>query len=136
MGWWAFLLVGPRAQYATIIRIPTSSIAKIPPMIRVKMALGGAATVSRSSGSSTLFSDGSLSKHIFFRRNTSSVMLLVTRFNVTSMDIVTSTSAGRMPEHRKPIANVSISVDISPIREIFSVGRGRTVGSEVAILIL
>lgn len=77
-----------------------------------------------------------LSKQIFLRRNTSSVTLFVARFSVTSMVMVKSTSAGRMPVHRMPIENVSISIGIFPVREIFIVGRGRTAGSDVTIFML
>lgn len=77
-----------------------------------------------------------LSKQIFLRRNTSSVTLFVARFSVTSMVMVTSTSAGRRPVHRMLIENVSISIGILPEREIFIAGRGRTAGSDVAIFML
>lgn len=77
-----------------------------------------------------------LSIQIFLRRNTNSVTLFVARFNVTSIVMVTSTSAGRMPVQRIPIENVSISVGIFPVREIFIVGRGKTAGSAVTIFIL
>lgn len=77
-----------------------------------------------------------LSKQIFLRRNTSSVTLFVARFSVTSIVMVTSTSAGRMPVHRMPIENVSISIGIFPVREIFIAGRGKTAVSDVTIFML
>lgn len=58
------------------------------------------------------------------------------RFSVTSIVMVTSTSAGRMPVHRMPIENVSISIGIFPVREIFIAGRGKTAGSDVTIFML
>lgn len=58
------------------------------------------------------------------------------RFSVTSMVMVTSTSAGRMPVHRMPIENVSISIGIVPVREIFIAGRGKTAVSDVTIFML
>lgn len=77
-----------------------------------------------------------LSKQIFFRRNTNSVTLFVARFNVTSMVMVTSTSAGRMPVHNIDMENVSMVVGMLPVRDMFMVGRGKTAGSDVAIFIL
>lgn len=77
-----------------------------------------------------------LSKQIFLRRNTNSVTLFVARFNVTSMVMVTSTSAGRMPVHSMDIENVSMVVGMLPVRDIFIVGRGKTAGSDVAIFML
>lgn len=68
--------------------------------------------------------------------NTSSVTLFVARFNVTSMVIVTSTSAGRTPEQRISIENVSMLVGILPVCDIFIVGRGKTAGSDVNMFIL
>lgn len=52
------------------------------------------------------------------------------------MVMVTSTSAGRMPEQRIDIENVSTSVGILPERDIFIVGRGKTAGSDVTIFML
>lgn len=77
-----------------------------------------------------------LSRQIFLRRNTSSVVFLVARFSVTSMVMVTSTSAARAPEHRMASANVSTSVGMLPARDMFMVGRGRTAGSDVAMLMV
>lgn len=77
-----------------------------------------------------------LSKQIFFRLNTSSVTLFVARFSVTSMVMVTSTSAARMPVHSIDIENVSMFVGMLPLRDIFMVGRGNTAGSDVAIFML
>lgn len=76
------------------------------------------------------------SKQIFLRRNTNSVTLLVARLSVTSIEIVTSTSAARNPEHCISIEKVSISVGIFPLREIFIVGRGKTAKSDVSMFTL
>lgn len=75
-------------------------------------------------------------KQIFFRRNTNSVTLLEARFKTTSIVIVTSTSAERIPVHNISIENVSISVGMLPLREIFMVGLGNTAGSDVNIFTL
>lgn len=47
--------------------------------------------------------------------------------------MVTSTSANAKPEHSKSIENVSISVGIVPEFEIFNLGWGKTLGSDVTI---
>lgn len=49
---------------------------------------------------------------------------------MTSIVIVTSTSADLKPEHCISIEKVSISVGTFPMREMFNVGRGRTSKSD------
>lgn len=50
--------------------------------------------------------------------------------------MVTSTSALAMPVHSISIENVSASVGMLPLREMFIVGRGKTAGSDVNMFTL
>lgn len=75
-------------------------------------------------------------KQIFLRRNTNSVTLLEARLSVTSIVIVTTTSADFKPLHCISIEKFSTSIGIFPFREIFKTGRGNTAKSDVSIFIL
>jgi hypothetical protein len=110
-------------------------MARMPPTINVMIALGGLGIDVSSVGLSDVSSVASRCKQIFLLVNTRSVTLLLARLSVTSIEIVTSTSAALTPEHRMSMAKVSISCDISPTREMFNCGLGSTTGSDVAMLI-
>lgn len=74
------------------------------------------------------------SRQIFLRRNTSSVVFCIRQSSITLMMIVTSISADRIPVQRIAMPNVSTSVGMLPLIEMFMTGAGSTIGSEVRML--
>jgi hypothetical protein len=130
-----FFFFDPRAQQAIKIRIATTIVARMPPTIRVIKESGGFGIGSVGFSGKISCSTESLRRQIFLLEKTSSVTLFAARLSVTSMVIVTSTSAALTPEHCISTTKVSISCGISPILDILSCGRGRTTESVVAIFI-
>uniref|UniRef100_A0A182QMM6 Uncharacterized protein n=1 Tax=Anopheles farauti TaxID=69004 RepID=A0A182QMM6_9DIPT len=103
------------------MKMDTNRIARMPPMMIVISPFCPLEAFS--------------SRQIFFRRNSSCVMLPVAGSSVTSIVIVTSTSADSRPLQRSPIANVSTCSGISPCQEMFIDGLGNAIGSEETMLI-